>query len=515
MRIGDALIGIVSLRQRCIMTTFDPDTAEQDTEVLLRIHRELDGSSRSIARSSTGDAPRRRCRRASVTLPMAAADAMAIVKADASRHSRAAASELRNGELQVRDGDAGRVRRSGAGVDRRALLRRGHAADGRVVRAGTRDAQAGRGYPSIRVELRDADAELDQLPAADGVSPAAEGASDERHLLWTAAIASSCARVEPVGAARGLTTLVQLLATATPMITTAPSCCRGAHRRCAAVRVAQPGVRSRAPVLLWQRGQAGDRSDRALQAECPAAASDGRSHQRRAARADRLRGRARFVTLVRETSPGPASASLADALPVVVSPVDHAYFDVPDAEAWSDPHAGGWSEPPRSAGRAPPPVGAGRADVFHLVGAGNVATAACRRPIMRRRCRQGGQTMTSDGVATGADELKQKLAQQIDAARNKLESLKKDVVSLHEDDIELLRKKRDELRAHRAPARIGWQQAQRRHRPLEGGEDRAHPRRGHVVAAAARAGQAGAPRRARRGLRAAHGQPGGHGLRGG
>ena len=25
------------------MTTFDPDTAEQDVEVLLRIHRELDG----------------------------------------------------------------------------------------------------------------------------------------------------------------------------------------------------------------------------------------------------------------------------------------------------------------------------------------------------------------------------------------------------------------------------------------------------------------------------------------
>lgn len=42
--VGDALIGVVSLRQRCIMTTFDPDTAEQDTEVLLRIHRELGGS---------------------------------------------------------------------------------------------------------------------------------------------------------------------------------------------------------------------------------------------------------------------------------------------------------------------------------------------------------------------------------------------------------------------------------------------------------------------------------------
>jgi len=41
--IGEAIIRLVDLRQRCIMTTFDPDTAEQDTQVLLRIHRELDG----------------------------------------------------------------------------------------------------------------------------------------------------------------------------------------------------------------------------------------------------------------------------------------------------------------------------------------------------------------------------------------------------------------------------------------------------------------------------------------
>jgi uncharacterized protein len=43
IEVGGAVIGIVSLRQRCIMTTFDPDTAKQDTEVLLRIHRELGG----------------------------------------------------------------------------------------------------------------------------------------------------------------------------------------------------------------------------------------------------------------------------------------------------------------------------------------------------------------------------------------------------------------------------------------------------------------------------------------
>jgi uncharacterized protein len=41
--IGGAIIRVVTLRRRCIMTTFDPDTIAQDTEVLLRINRELDG----------------------------------------------------------------------------------------------------------------------------------------------------------------------------------------------------------------------------------------------------------------------------------------------------------------------------------------------------------------------------------------------------------------------------------------------------------------------------------------
>jgi uncharacterized protein YcbX len=43
LHVGEAIVGIVSLRQRCIMTTFDPDTAAQDPAVLLRIHRELEG----------------------------------------------------------------------------------------------------------------------------------------------------------------------------------------------------------------------------------------------------------------------------------------------------------------------------------------------------------------------------------------------------------------------------------------------------------------------------------------
>ena len=43
LHVGRAVIRMVSLRQRCIMTTFDPDTGEQDVNVLLRIHRELGG----------------------------------------------------------------------------------------------------------------------------------------------------------------------------------------------------------------------------------------------------------------------------------------------------------------------------------------------------------------------------------------------------------------------------------------------------------------------------------------
>jgi uncharacterized protein YcbX len=43
LRIGAVEIGMEDLRTRCIMTTFDPDTREQDTGVLRRILREFDG----------------------------------------------------------------------------------------------------------------------------------------------------------------------------------------------------------------------------------------------------------------------------------------------------------------------------------------------------------------------------------------------------------------------------------------------------------------------------------------
>ena len=42
--ISDVRIHAEKLRDRCVMTTFDPDTQAQDPSVLLRIVRELDGS---------------------------------------------------------------------------------------------------------------------------------------------------------------------------------------------------------------------------------------------------------------------------------------------------------------------------------------------------------------------------------------------------------------------------------------------------------------------------------------
>jgi uncharacterized protein YcbX len=44
LRIGEAVVGLHSLRQRCVITTWDPDTHLQDREVLRRIHREFEGT---------------------------------------------------------------------------------------------------------------------------------------------------------------------------------------------------------------------------------------------------------------------------------------------------------------------------------------------------------------------------------------------------------------------------------------------------------------------------------------
>jgi uncharacterized protein len=43
VRIGEAIVAFQKLRGRCVMTTYDPDTLEQDPGVLRRIVREMDG----------------------------------------------------------------------------------------------------------------------------------------------------------------------------------------------------------------------------------------------------------------------------------------------------------------------------------------------------------------------------------------------------------------------------------------------------------------------------------------
>jgi MOSC domain-containing protein len=43
LRLGEAVVGVRQVRGRCVMTTFDPDTLEQDISVLQKIYWELDG----------------------------------------------------------------------------------------------------------------------------------------------------------------------------------------------------------------------------------------------------------------------------------------------------------------------------------------------------------------------------------------------------------------------------------------------------------------------------------------
>ena len=43
LRVGEALIGVRNRRSRCVMTTFDPDTLEQDPMVLLHVVRSFNG----------------------------------------------------------------------------------------------------------------------------------------------------------------------------------------------------------------------------------------------------------------------------------------------------------------------------------------------------------------------------------------------------------------------------------------------------------------------------------------
>jgi hexosaminidase len=67
------------------------------------------------------------------------------------------------------------------------------------------------GEPSVRIELASGD-EFGGLPAPLGISPAGGRPPDERHSLTAAAGQVVLRAAEPVGVARGLTTLTQLLA---------------------------------------------------------------------------------------------------------------------------------------------------------------------------------------------------------------------------------------------------------------------------------------------------------------
>src|SRR5262245_28489263 len=44
LKIGDAVVGLATLRDRCIVTTYEPDTTEQDVGVLLDIRHRFAGS---------------------------------------------------------------------------------------------------------------------------------------------------------------------------------------------------------------------------------------------------------------------------------------------------------------------------------------------------------------------------------------------------------------------------------------------------------------------------------------
>jgi hexosaminidase len=73
----------------------------------------------------------------------------------------------------------------------------------------------GPGQPCVRIELATG-SELGALPAPLGLSPTGDTPADERHSLVIDADQAVVRAAEPAGAARGLTTLIQLLAAAPP-----------------------------------------------------------------------------------------------------------------------------------------------------------------------------------------------------------------------------------------------------------------------------------------------------------
>ena len=73
----------------------------------------------------------------------------------------------------------------------------------------------GPGQPGVTIELATGN-DLDALPAPLGISPTGDDPADERHSLVIDAGQAVVRAAEPAGIARGLTTLIQLLAAAPP-----------------------------------------------------------------------------------------------------------------------------------------------------------------------------------------------------------------------------------------------------------------------------------------------------------
>jgi len=130
------------------------------------------------------------------------------------------------------------------------------------------------GEPSVKIELAAGD-DIRALPAPTGLSPAGDGPADERYSLVIDGDQVVVRAMEPIGVARGLTTLIQLLA-ATPSASAGGICLPPAHPRRAEIRLARSVARP-GPQVLHRRGDpAGDRPARAVQAQRAAPAPDRR-----------------------------------------------------------------------------------------------------------------------------------------------------------------------------------------------------------------------------------------------
>jgi hypothetical protein len=153
------------------------------------------------------------------------------------------------------------------------------------LRLGPLAGNPGPSEPSVRIELATGD-ELGVLPAPLGVSPTGDGPADERHALAINGDRVVVRAVEPVGVARGLTTL-------------------GWQES------ARAGLGPDDLIQYWY-------TEIALAASLPAEV--------------RAQAQANLAMSRRDVE-----TAVAASVPVIVSPLSHCYFDVPYAEPSADP----------------------------------------------------------------------------------------------------------------------------------------------------------------------------------